>query len=195
MNTFLKILFFYLTIHCSLSHSAQETSIDQKIVHLVSSYATAISCDWGGINSKSIAALVPYKNQEDYDSAKYAVLWSGDIGCLGGSGSVTTNIAIVIVSESGQFVIDPSLSSPAIKFQSIDSRFFPKIISNTSDALVLEGMDYDLPKDSMCCPSIPVQVTVKVNEKGDWKVIDKKVKNREKMPNPSFKRDTLKRAP
>ena len=151
--------------------SVQETT--KQIIRSVKWYASAIACNVSEVSPKDIAALVPYKTADDRENAKYAVLWHGDIGCLGGSGTSTTNIAIVTVSTGDSFVVDPLRSSPVIEFESVLSRDFARLVGNTGDSLVLDGKEYD-EKDAMCCPSLPVRITVRVDAGGNWKVIDKK---------------------
>ncbi|MBL8431585.1 MAG: hypothetical protein JNK80_04255 [Dechloromonas sp.] len=40
--------------------------------------------------------------------------------------------------------------------------------------MILEGLEYG-PEDSNCCPSIVVRFTLKLDEKGNWKLAEKKV--------------------
>lgn len=155
--------------------------ITKKIINSVTGYANAIACSGVKVDPKQIAALVPYKTMDDRETAKYAVLWSGDIGCAGGSGTEGTNIAIVTVGAGDSFVVDPLHSSPVIEFHSVDARGISKIVGNTADSLVLDGLEYDPNgKDAMCCPSVPVRVTVRVDEKGNWKVVEKKSRKAKK---------------
>jgi hypothetical protein len=105
--------------------------------------------------------------------AKYAVLWAGDIGCAGGSGSEETNLSIVTISTGDSYVVAPLLSSPVIQFES-PVRFVERIVGNTRDSLILEGKEHGL-KDANCCPSIPVRFTLRADEKGNWKLSEKKV--------------------
>jgi hypothetical protein len=175
-TTFAMIAFALSSMfsNCFAQQTLSDPEITKKIIHSVKSYATGISCELGDIKPQDIAALEPYESGENH-SAKYAVLWSGDIECLGGSSAIQTHIAILINGSHGELLVSPSLSSPVIKFESIDARYFPRLIENTHDSIVLEGLDYS-PDDGMCCPSVPVRVVVHVDEEGNWKVIDRKVK-------------------
>ncbi len=146
--------------------------ITKQVIRSVTGYANAISCPGVKVDAKQIAALVPYKTIDDRMDAKYAVLWPGDIGCAGGSGTEETHVSIVTVSTGDTYVVDPLQSSPAIQFES-PVRFVDRIVGNTRDSLILEGMEYG-PKDPNCCPSIKTRFTVRVDEKGNWKVIEKK---------------------
>ena len=152
--------------------------ITKQIVRSVTGYANAISCPGVKVEPKQIAALVPYKTMDDRMDAKYAVLWVGDIGCAGGSGTEGTNLSIVTISTGDSYVVDPLHSSPVIQFES-PVRFVERIVGNTRDSLILEGMEYG-PKDPNCCPSIKVRFTLRVDEKGNWKLVEKKTMSAKK---------------
>jgi hypothetical protein len=158
-------------LHAQSGSPVQE--ITKQVIRSVSGYANAIACPGVKIDAKQIAALVPYKTMDDRMDAKYAVLWPGDIGCAGGSGTAGTHISIVTVSSGDSYVVDPLQSSPAIQFES-PVRFVDRIVGNSRDSLILEGKDYG-PKDPNCCPSVLVRFTVRVDDKGNWKVTEKKV--------------------
>lgn len=146
--------------------------ITKNIIKSVTAYANAISCPGVTVEAKQIAALVPYKTFDDRMDAKYAVLWAGDIGCAGGSGTEGTNLSIVTVSTGDSYVVDPLQSSPVIQLES-PVRYIERIVGNTRDSLVLEGKEYG-PNDSNCCPSLRVRFTLRADEKGNWKLVEKK---------------------
>lgn len=148
--------------------------ITKEIIRPVEAYGNSIACSGVEVSPENIAALVPYNSPDDQFSAKYAVLWIGDIGCSGGSGSVSTNIAIVTEAMGDTLLVDPLRSSPVIEFSIFDPKGCPKIVGNTTDSLVIDGFDYRPDyKDPACCPSILVRMTVKVDVKGNWKIIKK----------------------
>lgn len=105
--------------------------------------------------------------------ATYAVLWTGDIGCAGGSGTNGTNIAMVSIGSGDSFFVDPTRSSPAIDFDS-PTRYVDRLVGNTRDSLILEGHEYGA-NDSNCCPSINLRFTLRLDAKGNWKLVEKKV--------------------
>lgn len=152
--------------------------ITKQIIKSVTAYANSISCPGVIVEPKQIAALVPYKTIDDRMDAKYAVLWVGDIGCAGGSGTSGTNVSIVTVSTGDSYVVDPLLSSPAIQFES-PVRNVERIVGNTRDSLILEGKEYGS-NDPNCCPSIKVRATLRVDEKGNWKLVEKKTMSSKK---------------
>jgi hypothetical protein len=55
---------------------------------------------------------------------------------------------------------------------------FPKLVGNTNDSIVLDGLDHDPDRhDALCCPSLPVRVTVRVDANGNWSIVERKVRN------------------
>jgi hypothetical protein len=171
----MKYLFFlipllfsnnYVFADDAFVHSPQE--ITKQIIKTVKNYANSISCPYVEIEPKLIAALKPYKSSDQDNGGKYAVIWTGDLGCLGGSGSEIPHIAVVSIS-TGAYVVDPQLSSPNVKFE-IPARNVLRVVSNTSDSLLLEGIKYG-DDDALCCPSAPIHFTVNVDKDGNWKSI------------------------
>lgn len=165
------ILFSSVSLADENIPSIQE--ITTNIINSATNYANSISCGDVEVQPKQIAALVPYKDLDHRDDAKYAVLWDGDIGCMGGSGTTATNISIVGIGTNNAYFIDPLKSSPVIHFDS-PVTFVERLVGNTNDTLVLEGMEAG-PNDAHCCPSIKVRFKLKVDKKDNWKLIDKKV--------------------
>lgn len=172
---FVFFIFYSLPIAAQMDMTIQE--ITANIIKAATHYSNAVACGVGDITAKDIAALSPYKSFDDREKAEYAALWEGDIGCSGGSGSSTTNISIVKIGEGGSFLIDPSRSSPIINF-SAPVRYISKIVGNTRDTLILEGLKYG-EKDSNCCPSIPVRFTLKLNKNGNWDLLSLKTITRQ----------------
>jgi len=116
---------------------------------------------------------VPWKNFEDDGermNARYALVWWGDIGCEGGTGSVIPSIAIVRIGVGTHFVVDLGASSPQVKFE-VEGRG-PRVIGATENVLTLSAIDW-APNDAHCCPSIPVRLSLKEDGKGNWKLIEK----------------------
>lgn len=158
---------------CFAQSAPPVQEITRQIIKSATSYRDAIACVEDKIGPKDIAALVPYKTLDDRMDAKYAVLWVGDIGCAGGSGTYGTNVAIVTIGVGDSYTVDPLQSSPVIHFES-PVRLVSRIVGNTRDSMILEGLEFG-PNDSNCCPSIPVRFTLKLDEKGNWKLAEKKV--------------------
>lgn len=148
-------------------------TITQAVMRAAQSYADSLGCAQN-IEPTDIAALVPWKKGTEREEAEYAVIWYGDIGCLGGSGTTTANLAIVKIGSGNTFYVDPGRSSPQINFETTGSRIgVSRILGNTKNTLTLEGFDY-AENDAMCCPSIRKQFTVRSDSKGNWRIIKEK---------------------
>jgi len=172
MKRFLVVLGCLVFTSSLLAQNAPSVQqITNQVKRSTELYSNAISCSPTKVSPKDIAALNPYK--EDGMDAKYAVIWSGDVGCAGGSGTHFSNIAIVKAGIGTTFYVDPLLSSPGIAFE-IPVRYVDKIVGNTRDTLILEGMGFG-ENDANCCPSIKLRFTLRVDEKGNWKMIEKKI--------------------
>lgn len=147
--------------------------ITQEIIAAVTRYRDAISCSDGDkITPKDVAALVPLKSIDDRLDAKYAVFWGGDIGCLGGSGTYTKNMAIVKVGAGNTFYVAVEESAPQVTVD-FPSRGYERLVGNFKDTLVVDTAEYG-PDDPNCCPSIRTRYTLRVDDKGNWKVLEKR---------------------
>lgn len=158
---------------CALAIAAvDKTSDDIKegIADVVKRYANAVACPGVRVRPADVLTLVPYKRGEN--KGRYAVLWSGDPGCIAGPGDEATYIAIATIS-GGRFVVDPRLSSPLVQFES-PVRFVRRVVDYSQDSLTLQGNIYG-PQDAHNKPSIPVRFTVQVDETGNWKLMEKRV--------------------
>jgi hypothetical protein len=155
--------------------SLSVAEITQKVSESVDHYAAAIACESAPVDPKDIAALVPYRksDEDDFAQAEYAVIWHGDVGCAGGSGTGTSNIAIVRVGHWGEFFVVPARSSPIAKF-GLPVTFIDRMLGNTRNTLLLEGEA--LGKDDLpCCPSVRVRFTMKLGANGNWTVVNQRV--------------------
>lgn len=140
-----------------------------KIINTATNYAKSIACGVGKIKPHDVAALIPYNNM-NRNEARYAVLWDGDIECYGGSGTNTSNILIISVNSGDSYFVIPSESSPTITFETFHSRSSSKIFQYGKDYIILEGFEYHPSgSDAMCCPSLAVRKTVRLDKKGNWK--------------------------
>ena len=155
------------------AHAAEKSPEEVKrgIADAVRRYANAISCPGVKVRSEDVLALVPGED-DDRRLSKYAVLWTGDLGCFGGSGIEATHLAIATIS-GGKYIVDPRLSSPVVEFES-PVRYVKRVVSYNEDSLTLQGNVYG-PQDKTGNPTIPVRFTVKLDEKGNWKMTDKRL--------------------
>lgn len=155
------------------AHAAEKSTDDIKrgVADAVRRYANAIACPGVKVRPEDVLALVPAED-DNRRLAKYAVLWIGDVGCFGGAGIEASQISIATIS-SGKYIVDPRLSSPVIDFDS-PVRFVKRVVSYTDETLTLQG-NVSGPQDVRGKASVPVRFTLKVDDKGNWKLLDKRV--------------------
>lgn len=155
--------------------------IKKEITEKVTAYAEAIGC----ANQKDlkIIGLAPYDGKNRLD-AKYLVLWKGDIGCAGGSGTDLTHAALVRIGAGETFFVDVKKSSPNIKFES-PVRYVDKVRRHSTDSVTLVGKGLD-EGDAQCCPSLTVTFTLKMDSKGNWKLRNKQVRGKSKKNQVTF---------
>ena len=159
-----------------LSSAAQATDrsndeIKRGVAEAVRRYANAIACPGVKVRPEDVLALIPAED-DDRRLNKYAVLWTGDVGCFGGTGIEASQIAIANISN-GKYVVDPRLSSPIIAFDS-PVRFVKRVVGYTDETLTLQG-NMNGPQDVRGVPSVPVRFVLKVDEKGNWRLLEKRV--------------------
>lgn len=138
------------------------------VASAVERYANAVACK--GVRVSPADVLLLTNGNEGVALPKYAVLWVGDMTCFGGSGTDKTNLAIATFN-TGQYVVQPELSSPVVAFES-PVRIVTNVVSHSARNLVLEGMEYG-PGDPQSTPSVPVRFILRVDGKGNWKLVDK----------------------
>lgn len=143
--------------------------IQAGVAEAVNHYVKAVACPVAPIKPADVMTLQP-DTESDVALSKYAVLWAGDMGCAGGSGSENTELTMATYSV-GRFVVQAELSTPSVTFES-PVRFVTRVVSFTADTLVLEGKEY-APDDPRSSPSIPVRFTLRVDAKGNWRLVDK----------------------
>ncbi len=161
------VLFAAVISPMAFAQSVPSTAeINSKIKVAVKGYANSISCGHTKIDSKKIAPLIPWTSEPDKLKAKYAVIWDGDVGCLGGSGTSGAQLAIVTVGTGSHFMVDPTRSTPNIHFNT-DTRFIEKLVRNTKNTLVLEGL-FLKNEDLNNFPSLKKRLTLKLDQKGNW---------------------------
>ena len=170
-RTFAALLCLILS---AAAQGAPERSIDdikRGIADAVRRYANAIACPGVKVRSEDVLTLVPHE-EDDRRISRYAVLWTGDLGCFGGPDITSTYLAIATVN-SGKYVVDPRLSSPISEFEA-PVRIVRRVVSYTDDTLTLQGNIHG-PQDPRDKPSIPVRFTLKVDDKGNWKLTEKRI--------------------
>lgn len=145
-----------------------EQEIRTEAVEVVKKYANAIACVDDEYGLWEFLTLSPWEEYYARDDAEYAVIWSGDVGCAGGSGTTGVNLAIVKIGAGNTFYVDAWNSSPPKEFEFF-SRAFDGVVANTSDVIVLEALEHG-EDDANCCPSQQVRYTLKRDGDSNWKL-------------------------
>ncbi len=70
---------------------ASELQDKQIIMKLMNNYINAVACATSKVQINNIVSIFP--PEEDYTGSTYYVLWSGDKGCEGGSGTMSSYAA------------------------------------------------------------------------------------------------------
>lgn len=168
MRTYFKAA---LTLLCMVSishaHAVNNTALTKKILATATAYQQAIACETSPITQENIIPLTPFTDEEDQWESRYVVLWSGDIGCQGGSGTSTANITSIEIGAAQYVYVNSEESSPNIDYES-PVAYVRRVVSYAKDKLVLEGKTY-AEKDPHCCPSLTIQFTLTQDTEGNWK--------------------------
>jgi hypothetical protein len=149
------------------------SKITKEVLRVANNYASAVSCIDSPAEANDILALHPYKKREDALDAKFLVFWHGDIGCDGGSGTHTDNVALVRMGSFDSYYVDPTRSSPRIDLE-FNTRFLERLVGNTENTIVVDAMEF-AKGDSNNFPSLLFRYTLRVDAKGNWKLLDKKL--------------------
>lgn len=138
----------------------------KAIIEVVNLYARAVACESDGeLSGKNIAAMTPLTDMDKREDAKFAVIWYGDFGCQGGSGTTAARLAIVGVGSGDTFYVNPYESEPATNAGL--PRSVEKIVGATKDTLIFDVRDYGK-DDANCCPTLRNRVTIKQLANGKW---------------------------
>ena len=175
-----RLLFTLAFLGLSPFASAQSDlsvgEVTRRVLESVNSYAMGIACETAEATAKDVAALVPLGVATDtvpYGEGTYAVLWHGDIGCRGGSGTVTDNIALVVRAANDTFLVDPRASSPQVAFETSIAAI-DKLVGATSNSLVLDGRRFCGGEWSLAGCEMKVRITMRQGRDGSWKVVSKR---------------------
>jgi hypothetical protein len=155
-------------------------TIPGRVLDVAQQYQNAIGCSNIDKAKQPVIALTPYTDNAHRDEARYAVLWSGDIACAGGSGTSTANITIVGIGGGNGFFVLPAQSSPQITFDS-PVPLIREVVTYTQDTLTLRGKEH-AEGDPHCCPTIDVRFTLREDPQGNWLLTEKYSEPKKQTP-------------
>ena len=161
---------------------ATEFQDKQAIMKMMNPYINAVACATSKVELKDIVNIHP--PEEDYTGSTYYVLWSGDKGCEGGSGTMSAYISEVSrYSTSRPFLVntDDALGDNNEKAWATRSSFtnyrFINSMKKTQDGL-LEIVSWNYADDiyggkdgGNNFPANKFKYTLALDEESGWKVI------------------------
>ena len=161
------------------SFAQSKTESEEKIIALtvLKKYSETVSCGSSFEEEKSVRKFLKnvytIERDEEMGSATYFILWDGDMGCNGGSGTHS-----FIISEVGRFTESrPFLVLNNDAFgedfsKNINSRFIEKLQKINNDKFLVVSSEHG-ENDANNFPSRKYQYTVD-RIKFQWKVTSKK---------------------
>lgn len=176
----MKKLFLLIALLVSISRVYATTETEEKIMALkvLKKYTETVACptNFDLENKKPLASLLDnvftIKRDTKYGEATYYVLWSGDFGCMGGSGTESFYVSEIYRDDSSKPFLVMNDEAFGKAFSEINTRFIESIkqygISHFEVIALKYGKD-----DANCCPSLKYQYTVRKNS-GEWVISSKK---------------------
>lgn len=161
---------------------ATEFQDKQTIMKMMNQYINVVACATSKVELKDIVSIFP--SEEEYTGSAYYVLWSGDKGCEGGSGTISTYISEVSrYSSSRPFLVntDDALGDNNEKAWAAGTWFtnyrFIESMKKTKDgSLEIIGWNYADAKyggkdGGNNFPANKFKYTLALDEEAGWKVI------------------------
>lgn len=183
MSTFFSLS--ALLISTTAIAQTTTTEAEEKIMalELVKDHSETVACNTSFEDEKSLSKhlknVYTMGRDPELGGATYFVLWSGDVGCAGGSGTGSQIISEVNrLSDSRSFYV---MNNNAFNTDNSYIPRFPEPINGSSieklekvnnNKFFITSLDYG-ENDANCCPSARYQFTLE-QIKYKWKVTNKK---------------------
>lgn len=168
MKQFAAAVLGLLTSMLVHAEAPAPAAAQKGVASAVERYANAVACSGVKVNPADVMMLS--SGYEGAYLARYAVLWRGDMTCFRNAGTEQTYLAVATFN-TGQYVVQPELSSPVIAFES-PVRVVTRVVRYGARILVLEGNEFG-PEDSDRTPTVPVRFILRLDATGNWKLVDK----------------------
>lgn len=151
----------------SQAKKLSEMEVRNQALKVAKQYAQSITCDYS-INPNNLIALTPPTyDSVDYSTPEYVLIWSGDVGCYGGSHSIRYLITTINVRAANTATVDPLLSSPAVQW-TINPNLIKKMTRISNNSLKIIATDET---------ESNVEIRLKRDAKGQWRVTQNKDRN------------------
>ncbi len=190
-----KIILFSSVLLCNLAvaydgstdYEVSQYELDEtkyEVLEKAKQYAQSVACmttfdDDSEENLVSINNVYPVNYYKMFDDSKVAgtflVLWGGDVGCAGGSGTYGYSLTeFQRISDSRPFTMSNSdLLMDLYEVSEINTRFIQDVSYNNRTK-TLEIISYDFaPNDSNHSPSFKHRYNFKNSDNGEWSLSNK----------------------
>jgi hypothetical protein len=142
-----------------ISLNAFSSTEESKAIKLVKKYSSTIACS---VNDNSFKSVRITSDHDDY----VIVYWEGDVGCGGGSGSMSGALTVVGKGQWGELFVLPKVEQPQIKLVCADS------MNSQNELLNINGIAYG-PNDHQRAPNHKLQYTLRLDAyKNKFEVIN-----------------------
>lgn len=155
-----------------------------EVLDKAKQYAQSVACsttfdDDSEEKLNSVNSVYPLEYSKMFDDGKvtgsFLVLWGGDVGCMGGSGTFGYSLTeFQRISDSRPFTVsNPDLLEDLYEISEVNTRFIQDISYNDK-AKILEIISYAFAaKDGNCCPSLKYRYNFKNSDYSNWKLSEK----------------------
>lgn len=190
-----KIILFSSVLLCNLAFADNESTeykvsqyeLDEakhEVLEKAKQYAQSVACmttfdDDSEEKLTSVNNVYPLEYSKMFDDGKvsgsFLVLWSGDVGCMGGSGTYGYSLTeFQRASDSRPFTMSNlDLLMDLYEVSEINTRFIQDVSYNNRTK-ALEIISYDFaPNDSNHSPSLKYRYNFKNSDYGNWKLSEK----------------------
>jgi hypothetical protein len=129
------------------SSPTSQKAVIQEVVRVANKFIDHGPCEPSRADPSTVATMSPYTPDVEAGrgAAEYVVVWSGDIGCRGGSGTNTMNY--LLVEKRGV------TSARIVGVGELDGASIERIVAATPDTLTVDAYTWG-PDDAHCCASV-----------------------------------------
>jgi len=167
----IKILTIFALFQCLPAFAQSNINDTVKIVSIMKKYAETVSCGYD-IQPKNVVNMT---HSQNIDNPIYYVLWRGDIGCAGGSGTTSMEITSVEknrLMDSGYIIsVYPVLDENV--YYELNPRFIESLNKNSDDQIqVITWLPVN--DEELNYPSKKVKFTLKRTEQNaPWEIVNR----------------------
>src|ERR1035437_7111654 len=143
-------MLFVVVAGAETTYAAEAELPARAITKSLRSYADSIGCLMA-FDQKNV---VEFNVSGPGGNSEYVALFVIDPDCSRGSAMAFRALAVFEKTESDRVFVRPTLSFPVAENElpPVTERLFVE-----DGKLMYEGLDFDVAKDPLCCPSIPVR--------------------------------------